>query len=303
MALREIAPGVHHLAVSIANVYFIDVAKGGWVLIDAGLPGKAEYIRRAAESRYGRGARPESILLTHGHFDHAGSARELAEGWNAPIYAHPLEMPYLTGKSPYPPGDPTAPGFMSFLMRFFGNVQGFNLGPSIRALEAGQEAPGLAGWEWLHTPGHAPGHISFFRRADATLIAGDAIATMNLDSFFAIATKAQRVSRPPTPITCDWKMARESVRMLASLKPFTIACGHGVPMTGAEATRQLAALAREFPTPRHGRYVLEPARTNENGIVYLPPKPADPLPKIAAGVGAAALTGVAAVVVARKLRG
>ena len=55
----------------------------------------------------GAGAPPEAIVLTHGHFDHAGSALQLAEYWDVPIYAHRLEMPYLTGKADYPPPDPT----------------------------------------------------------------------------------------------------------------------------------------------------------------------------------------------------
>ena len=48
------------------------------VLIDAGTPGSAERIRAAAEERLGTGARLETIVLTHGHADHAGSAVKLS---------------------------------------------------------------------------------------------------------------------------------------------------------------------------------------------------------------------------------
>ncbi len=34
-----------------------------------------------------------SILLTHCHPEHAGSAAELSHLWNTPIYVHPDEMP------------------------------------------------------------------------------------------------------------------------------------------------------------------------------------------------------------------
>lgn len=292
----EIASGVGVLPVSIANVYFVGAAGGPWALVDTGLPGKAEAIRAAAESRYGAGARPEAIFLTHGHFDHAGSARELADCWGVPILAHALEIPYLTGQSQYPPADPTAPGFMAFLCRFF-KRQGFDLGARLQTL-AGGEPPGMAGWEWLHTPGHAPGQVAFFRRSDTTLLAGDAFTTIDVDSFWALATKQQRVCRPPTPLNYDWKAARESVRLLADLKPFTLACGHGKPMSGNAATMELAALARQFPIPRHGRYVSEPARVDETGVVWLPPPAPDRLPKVAAGLGIAA--GAALVVTARR---
>ena len=42
---------------------------------------------------YGKGARPATIILTHGHFDHVGALEQLAEHWNVPIYAHSLEAP------------------------------------------------------------------------------------------------------------------------------------------------------------------------------------------------------------------
>ena len=45
-------------------------------------------------------ARSEGIVLTH--LDHAGAALDLT-GWDVPIYTHPLELPYLTGRSDYPP--------------------------------------------------------------------------------------------------------------------------------------------------------------------------------------------------------
>lgn len=56
-----------------------------------------------------------AILLTHGHLDHAGSCPELAEAWNVNVYAHRLELPYLTGKSTHPPLDVTGPALSHFL--------------------------------------------------------------------------------------------------------------------------------------------------------------------------------------------
>ncbi len=53
---------------------------------DAGLTGTATLI-----------ARPAAIVLTHGHFDHVGAMRALAERWDAPIVAHPQELPLTSG--------------------------------------------------------------------------------------------------------------------------------------------------------------------------------------------------------------
>ena len=79
-AYEEVAPGVARLRVLFVNLYFVD-APDGWVLVDTGVPGSAALIKRTAEKRYGEKARPRAIILTHGHFDHAGSAAELAGAW------------------------------------------------------------------------------------------------------------------------------------------------------------------------------------------------------------------------------
>lgn len=296
--LLEVAADVACLPLGISNVYLMGISGAPWVLIDAGVPGKARSIREAAASRFGQDVRPEAILLTHGHFDHAGSALELAKFWDVPIYAHLLEFPYLTGKSDYPPADPTAPGFMAFLSRFM-PTRCFDFSGRLRPLEPGK-VPGLPDWAWYHTPGHSPGHVSFFRRADATLVGGDAFATANLDSLFALATKKRAISRPPVPFTCDWQAAQASVRKLDDLNPLTFAAGHGLPMTGPDAAEQFTKLAYHFPIPSHGRYVAAPAKTTEQGVVALPPPPPDPVPGRAGALGVALLGGIMFAVAARR---
>jgi len=289
--MQEIARGVTWLPLALANVYLVGERGGPWVLIDAELPGQKARILRAAERRFGKGARPAAILLTHGHFDHAGSARALAEHWGVPIYAHRLELPYLMGASAYPPPDPTVGGFLAQMSRLFPARTAF-LGDTVRELPA-DWLPGLTDWEAIPTPGHSPGHVSFFRRADRTLIAGDAFLTMNVDSAFDMLARTPKICRPPNCFTCDWALARRSVELLASLHPLTVATGHGVPLAGSGVAGDLQRLADRFPVPRHGRYVRSPAYTDERGVVSLPRPAPDPVPGIVAGVALAALAGVA----------
>ncbi len=296
----EIAPGVAVLSVGIANVYFVGQPGGPWALIDTAVPNSADKIKGGAEQRFGAGARPTAILLTHGHPDHSGSAGDLAEAWDVSVYAHHLEMPYLTGRSLYPPSDPTVGGALAFLSRFFPSSI-IDLGRRVRELPADGALPDLPGWEWHATPGHAPGHVAFHRASDKTLLAGDAFATVDLDSPIALVAQTPGIAAPPRAITCDWGAARASVERLAGLRPRVIGCGHGRPLSGPDLADDLLAFSRNFSVPAHGRYVPDAAVTDGRGIVSLPPPAPDPLPaQIAAGLGAVALAGVAAAVARRR---
>jgi glyoxylase-like metal-dependent hydrolase (beta-lactamase superfamily II) len=275
-AIERIAPDVGWQPISFVNAYFVGHSGGAWALIDTGLPERAEQIFKAAEARFGSGSRPAAIYLTHGHFDHAGSARELADCWEVPIFAHRMELPYLTGRSDYPPPDPTIGGAMAFLSRFT-PYQARDLGDRIRELP-NDELPGLSGWKGIATPGHSPGHISFFRPSDGVLLAGDAFATMNMDSWIGLISGKRQLSRAGAPFNIDWQATRESVEKLASLLPKVVACGHGIPLRNGDLPDRLKRFAEQFRRPRRGRYVAAPAEINEAGVVALPPAPFDPVP-------------------------
>ena len=72
--MKEIGPGLAIIPTLIANAYLAG-DRDSWVLVDALTPGNENRIRRAAEKRFGRGCRPQAILLTHGHFDRARFGR------------------------------------------------------------------------------------------------------------------------------------------------------------------------------------------------------------------------------------
>src|SRR5581483_5437011 len=274
--IRRIAPDVGWLPVSFANVFFLGRPGGKWILVDAGFPGSGPEILAAAEARFGAGSRPEAIVLTHGHLDHVGNAAELAEAWDVPIYAHPLEAPFLNGKFAYPPADPTVGGALAFLSRFLPRLRR-DLGARLRELQS-VKVPGAPGWEWVLTPGHSPGHVCLFRESDRILLTGDALLTVDMDSWGTLFSRKRGLAGPPTPFTIDWDAARASLKKLAGLRPNVVGAGHGAPISEQDLSERLEIFADSFRAPRHGRYARQAVRINADGVVDLPPAPFDPVP-------------------------
>jgi glyoxylase-like metal-dependent hydrolase (beta-lactamase superfamily II) len=270
---HEIAWDIAYRRLGIVNVVFVGppgAGDRGWVLIDAGLPGTLGFIRQAAEERFGAGARPSAIVLTHGHFDHVGVLTDLAEEWDVPVYAHPLEAPYLDGRAAYPPGDPrVGGGLMAALARLYPRGP-IDLGARLRLLPEDGRVPPLPDWRWIHTPGHSVGHVSLWREEDGALIAGDAFVTTGQESAYAVAVQRAEMHGPPTYFTVEWDKAKESVRNLAQLAPRVVVTGHGQPMQGPEMRQALLRLSEDFDSiarPSRGRYVVEPERA-EDGSAY-----------------------------------
>ena len=301
MQAERIADRVYRLCTVMVNVYFVESSRS-WVLIDTGLPGCTHTIRREARRVFGRP--PGAIVLTHGHFDHVGGLPTLAEEWRVPVYAHPLELPYLTGRSPYPPPDPTVGGGAQSWMSPLFPRGPIDLDGRVHMLPEGGHVPGLPEWQWLLTCGHSPGHVSLFRENDRTLIAGDAVVTTRQESLLgALLQRPEAVRRPPAYYTPDWASARRSVETLAALNPEVLATGHGHAMRGGAMRAGLQQLADRFDSrmPDHGRYIPYPAVTDERGVVHVPPRVGMAPSQIAAAAALGAVA-VAAVYVASAYR-
>lgn len=258
---REIIPDILVMNFTVVTACLVggtNDKEGEWVLVDTGLENSADFIIQSAESRFGKNSRPQTIVLTHGHFDHVGSVIKLSELWDVPVYVHPMEMPYVTGEKDYPAADPAVDeGMVAKLSPTFPHA-GIDIGFRAAALPDDGSIPGMAGWKWIHTPGHTEGHISLFRKKDRVLIVGDAFSTTKQESLLSVLTQREQISGPPKYLTTDWRAAENSVRHLMDLKPALAIPSHGKPMKGEELTEHLEMLVNHFATiakPEQGRFV------------------------------------------------
>jgi glyoxylase-like metal-dependent hydrolase (beta-lactamase superfamily II) len=255
----EVLPDIYCHTIQIVNVCLVgDPQTKEYVLVDAGMPMSAEAIISVTENRFGENSRPKAIVLTHGHFDHVGAIIELIKHWEIPVFAHELELPYLTGKTSYPEPDTTVEGGMVAKMSKLFPNEPVDLGKNVEALPSDGSVPFMKGFRWIHTPGHTPGHVSFFREEDRALIVGDAFVTVKQEYLYKVLTQELEISGPPRYLTSDWASAWQSVKDLERLKPSVAITGHGLPMEGDLLTRSLKKLADEFDkiaVPDYGRFV------------------------------------------------
>jgi glyoxylase-like metal-dependent hydrolase (beta-lactamase superfamily II) len=223
--MREIAPDVFHLPVvprNAVNTYVV-----GDVLVDTGLRTSARKIKAALGGRTLR-----AIALTHAHGDHGGSARKLARELDLPVWIGAADRGAAeTGKVvTKPPYD--KPG-LSLIAGAMGNFPSVSVA---RDLREGDEL--AAGFTVLDTPGHSPGHVSFWRESDRVLLCGDVFFNMNL------LTTVPGLREPPGPFTVDPALNRESERKVARLEPSVAGFGHGPVMEGDAAARMASFVAK-----------------------------------------------------------
>lgn len=261
---REIVQDVYCLGPwgrTQTNVYFVR-SGSSWALIDAGWAKDGPRIKKAAELVFGTDTRPASILLTHCHPDHAGSALQLARIWDCAVYVSHDELPLARGDllAITASASPLDTWVILPLMRAIGRrrreamLSRSSRQDVARAIEPSDEIPGLPDWKCIPTPGHTTGHVSFLRTKDHVLITGDAVVTTQLNTVSGVLLQKPGLSGPPWYTTWSWRAAVESVATLALLEPTVLAGGHGTPMIGNATAGALRAFADHL-SASHDRWM------------------------------------------------
>ena len=214
--MTEILPGVHAIdgidpsPDFTTNVLLLKDAKGGtWTLLDTGLPKEAGYDggpaiveRYCAQHSIPLGS-IRRIVITHLHLDHTGGLGELARKTGARIFAHWIEAAFIAKDPPYEgPGMPPKEAIQVH-----------------EKLKDGDTLDSFEGLVAYHSPGHTPGHTSYYCPARKILFAGDAV--FNTGGKLVVSLKEYTFSSP---------LAQISVRRLAGLPVESVIQYHGAPV-------------------------------------------------------------------------
>jgi glyoxylase-like metal-dependent hydrolase (beta-lactamase superfamily II) len=212
--LKYLAPGVWRLKEIPAPTINVYLAED--VLIDAGRTWDKRRIFSELEGR-----EISMLALTHVHPDHQGAAKDVCEARGVPLACHAEDVDAMEGRRPVQEASATNPA-----NRFIAKIW---QGPPHKVDRVLQEGDEVAGFRVVHTPGHARGHVVFFRDSDRVAICGDVIRNMSY------ATGLPGIKEPPPVFTYDMAENRRSIRKLAELNPSLILPGHGPAVTDIAA--------------------------------------------------------------------
>jgi len=225
----EIAPNLHAVPLKSARAFL--VTDDRLTMIDAGLAGSRPMLLRYLGGIDRSIDELERIVCTHGHPDHVGGVRELADGTEVEVFVHPadLEGVRLTVREALV--TPTGDSLRGRLLQAVTPHPG-----AATPLNDGDVLPVLGGLEVIHTPGHTPGSVCLYARGPKVLFTGDVLQVRRGKLAFA------------SPIfSHNHAQARASVQRLTHLDVDMIAFSHFEPMrTGASDA--LADLARQAVT-------------------------------------------------------
>jgi glyoxylase-like metal-dependent hydrolase (beta-lactamase superfamily II) len=193
-------------------------------LIDCGYAGSANRIVKAITAQGRSAGDLGRVVVTHGHPDHAGSARELA-ALGAAILIHPADAERLATTWRDVARRPSRG-------RLFAAMTPEP--PAVQPIEDGDVLPVLGGLRVVHTPGHTPGSVCLYGARDRVLFVGD-----NLQRRFG------RLSFASPLYSDDPAMARRSMARLADFDIDTIVFGHFAALDGGAGDALGRLISRE----------------------------------------------------------
>ena len=158
--------------------------------------------------------RPERLLLTHIHLDHAGAAGTLVRRWpDLEVWVHERGAPHLAAPEKLVASASRLYG--DDMDRLWGEIAPVPR-ENLHVLSGDEEEIGP--WRVAYTPGHASHHVSYLHTPTATLFPGDTAGVR-------IPAEGP-VFAPTPPPDIDFTAWHRSLDLLESWRPERVAVTH-----------------------------------------------------------------------------
>jgi len=176
----------------------------GLLLLDVGLPEGLEDLEDGLTSAGLALDDTWAVVITHQDLDHAGCLAEVVERTGAVVFAHEADTPYLEGEKELVKSSDDRPMAIEPTTV---DVQ----------LTGGESFATAAGpMQAVYTPGHSPGHMSFYFPDAELLVSADALNVVDGE-----------LVGPREDATPQLATAWQSVETLADLDVAHTFCFHG----------------------------------------------------------------------------
>jgi glyoxylase-like metal-dependent hydrolase (beta-lactamase superfamily II) len=219
---------IYPIKLGVARCYLLQ--GDGIIMIDGGAPNQAKCFLKALERLSIQPRDLRLLVLTHGHWDHIGSAKDIKEITGAKIAMHKREKDWLEKSlKPLPPGVTLWGKIFAKIMAMFMpfvHISATNVDIILGDEEFSLAEFGIAG-KVISTPGHSPGSVSI------VLDTGDAfVGDLAMNAF------PMRLS-PGLPIFAeDLQKVKDSWKLILDYGVKMIYPAHGNPFS-AEIMRNV----------------------------------------------------------------
>ena len=221
--MQQIIPNIYTFSGLMMGRVYLLTEGDGLTLIDASIASAGKKIlAQMAEAGFSA-ENLKRILITHAHPDHIGSIPALVKATGAQLVVPEGERAVVDGEMPIP----RASGWLRPPETV---LEDMKADATVANSDVLQDV--LGGLHAIHTPGHAPGHMSYWQPERGILFCGDVIFN------------APSMRLPLQMLTVDMTENIRSVARLEALKPKTICFGHGKPMI-EQAAQKLTAFAKK----------------------------------------------------------